>query len=144
MAGGAEHGSKLIIGTTDAELGLVYPWLDAAAEALRVPETMRHGMHVALQEAVANVAMHGFAPGQPGKIQLCLKTSSRTAELIVADNGQAFDPTRVAIDRAGKARDLEPGGQGLKLMRHFCPDISYARDAGWNRLRLRFPLTETG
>jgi hypothetical protein len=36
--------------------------------------------------------------------------------------------------------DAEPGGLGIKLLRHYCKDISYARESGRNRLTLGFPL----
>lgn len=116
-----------------AELARLYPWLEAAAGAL--PERLRHDMHVALEEAVVNVAMHGLPPGDAHGIEVRLLLDAAAAELVVEDRGPAFDPLATPEQpREG------PGGLGLRLLRRFCPEPSYRRLDGRNRLSLRFPL----
>ncbi len=126
--------------STDAgDLGRLYPWLDAAASSL--PGAMLHGMHVVLEEAVANVAMHGFAPGERGEITVRLDLSADAASLVVEDSGRRFDPTTAPVaERPASLWEAEPGGLGLVLLRHYCRDISYERTGDRNRLTLRFPL----
>jgi anti-sigma regulatory factor (Ser/Thr protein kinase) len=132
---------ELRIGTATADLGLLYPWLDAAAEAWNPSEQLLNGMHVALEEAVMNVAMHAFAPDEAGEITIRLHTSPETASLIVEDSGRAFDPTAVpAAAPSANLMDKPPGGLGLTLLHHYCNDITYQRIAGRNLLTLRFPL----
>jgi serine/threonine-protein kinase RsbW len=122
------------------DLAEVHPWLDQAAA--RLPPDLRHGMRVALEEAVMNVAMHGFPAGNPGEITIRLSRSPGSVALIVEDQGRAFDPTQAEPPLLPTSLlDVEPGGMGLILLRHYCGDISYQRRGCVNRLTLRFPLT---
>jgi len=124
-----------------ADLGRLYPWLDDAAKHFNLPPKMLEGMHVALEEVVMNVAMHGYAHGTPGEIIVHLGTESGAAVLRVEDYGPPFDPTSVQVPaKPVSLEDADAGGLGLNLLRHFCEDISYVREADSNRLTLRFPL----
>ncbi len=123
------------------DLGRLYPWLDAEAAALHLPGATLHGMHVVLEEVVANAAMHAFAPGERGEITVRLDLSAEVASLVVEDTGRRFDPTTAPVpERKASLDDMEPGGLGLVLLRHYCRDISYERIHDRNRLTLRFPL----
>ena len=122
-----------------ADLARLYPWLDDAAKHFDLPAKLLEGMHVALEEAVMNVAMHGYAPGAPGEIIVRLQAEAGAAVLQVDDYGPPFDPVSVPVPaKPVTPDDVDAGGLGLKLLRHFCKDISYVRQAGSNRLTLRF------
>ncbi len=120
------------------ELARLYPWLDAAANRLSLNPNMLQAMHVALEEAVMNVAMHGYPAGEAGEIIVQLQVEANAAVLRVEDQGPRFDPV-AAPENAGPDQ-ATPGGHGIKLLRHFCKDISYARRADRNFLTLRFPF----
>ncbi len=123
------------------DLGRLYPWLDEAAAEVKVPAALLPGMHVALEEAVVNAALHGFAPDAAGEITVRLRVEAGAAVLSVADNGAAFDPTTAPVRaRADSLNDETPGGWGLGLIRHFCPAAAYERCADLNHLTLRFPI----
>lgn len=123
------------------DLGRLYPWLDEAAAEADVPAALRPGMHVALEEAVANVAMHGFPDGEVGRITVRLRIEPKAAVLVVEDNGAAFDPTTAELgERPKTLAEAEPGGWGLDLIRHFCPAAAYERRGGENRLTMTFPI----
>jgi len=124
-----------------ADLALVYPWLDDAAEPYHLPAQILHAMHVALEEAVINIAMHNLQPDSQDSIAVRLCKEPASLVLVVEDSGLQFDP--VSAPEKARARSLDeaqPGGLGLKLLRHYCKDISYARIGGLNRLTLRFPV----
>ncbi len=122
------------------DLRLVYPWLDAVATTVVTPEILS-AMHVVLEEAVANVVMHGFSPGQDGTIALRFAAEPGGVTLMIEDDGKAFDPSAAALPRlAGSLAEATVGGRGLTLIRRFCPAIAYERRDGRNHLRLRFTL----
>jgi serine/threonine-protein kinase RsbW len=127
---------ELRLGADMAGLARLYPWLEAAAAGL--PDKLRHDMHVALEEAVVNVAMHALPADARDGIVVRLERAAGPvlvgAVLVVEDNGTAFNPV-AAPDASG--RDA-PGGLGLKLLRHFCRDVRYERAEGVNRLTMRF------
>jgi serine/threonine-protein kinase RsbW len=131
---------KLRMTNALADLARLYPWLDDAAKHFALPPKLLEGMHVALEEAVMNVAMHSYPQDQSGEIIVELQAEANAAILRVVDFGPPFDP--VSAPQTGKPSltDAGPGGLGLKLLRHFCKDITYDPGAGSNRLTLRFPF----
>jgi anti-sigma regulatory factor (Ser/Thr protein kinase) len=136
-----EERATLRVGSAAADLARLYPWLDTQADARHLPKTVLARMHVALEEAVMNVAMHAFSPGEPGEITVRLDTSPDGAALVVEDSGRPFDPTAApSPERPTSLSEARPGGLGLTLLRHYCREISYARIGDRNRLTLRFPL----
>jgi anti-sigma regulatory factor (Ser/Thr protein kinase) len=131
----------LRIGVAAADLARLYPWLDTEAREHGVPDAIAQRMHVALEEAVMNVAMHAYAPGEDGEITIRLLTAPDEVVLVIEDAGPEFDPTLAQRrPRATRIEDAQPGGLGLTLLRHFCSDISYQRAGKTNCLTLRFPF----
>jgi anti-sigma regulatory factor (Ser/Thr protein kinase) len=116
--------------------------MEAESATAGVPEAVRPGMQVVLEEVVANVARHGFPSGGTGEIEVSLTPDEAGFALVVRDNGAAFDPTKAPPRvRAASLLDDAVGGWGLGLIRHFCQDILYARQDGRNALTLRFART---
>jgi anti-sigma regulatory factor (Ser/Thr protein kinase) len=131
----------LRIGTSEADIARVYPWLDEVAEPNRLPEKLLYSMHVALEEAVMNVVLHGYGSGEAGEVNISYQASAAAAVLEIADHGREFDPVTAEVpNRAMSLAEAKPGGLGLGLLRHHCPDLRYQRDGGRNLLTLVFPL----
>jgi serine/threonine-protein kinase RsbW len=123
-----------------ADLERIHAWLET--EVPGISKSILHAMQVALEEVVTNLVAHGFPPGISGEINLQVNVSAEEVVLVVEDHGRPFDPTTVPVPERGAAlADVEPGGLGLTLMRHFCKDTSYRRVYGANRLTMRFPLS---
>ncbi len=141
----AADSAVLRIGVALDELSKLYPWLDAEATVRAIPNALTQKMQVALEEAVMNVAMHAYGPGGDGEITVRLEMPGDAATLVIEDTGPAFDPT-TATERPAPTSlaEARPGGLGLKLLRHFCPDIGYERVDDRNCLTLRFPLAGNG
>jgi anti-sigma regulatory factor (Ser/Thr protein kinase) len=129
-----------------ADLAKLYPWLDAAAKPFALPTPLLERMHVALEEAVMNVAMHGYREDAGGEIIVRLRIEPAAAVLQavvlqVEDHGPPFDPVASApAAKPARLEDDDAGGLGITLLRHFCKDISYAREGDRNLLTMRFPI----
>ncbi len=137
---GADDAAVLRIGVAVDDLARLYPWLEAAASARNLPAPMVQTMHVALEEAAMNIAMHAYGPGGDGEITIRLLATPKAASLVLEDAGPEFDPTAApARERPASLDEATPGGLGLTLLRHYCPDIRYERTDARNRLTLRFP-----
>ncbi len=136
-------GPELVLRLTSTveDLGRLYPWLDQAAVEGAVPPDLLPGMHVALEEAVTNAALHGYPAGVVGQITVRLRVEPSATSLVVEDEGVAFDPTAAPVSRrrAESLSDETPGGWGLGLIQRFCPAISYERRGEINHLTMRFP-----
>jgi len=131
--------AELRVTSAMSDLARLHPWFDRAAAAAALPAAMLNGMQVALEEAVANIAMHAYPADAPGPIAVRLTRLAGGAALTVEDEGPPFDPTgAVPRPRAASILDAEPGGHGLALIRHYCREVTYERDGRRNRLTMRF------
>ncbi|MCC2597573.1 ATP-binding protein [Pusillimonas sp. MFBS29] len=113
-------------------------WLESIAEQLRWPRRTAHKLKLCLDEALTNVALHGFKDhtGQP-HIRLVLMHEASNIMLDIIDNGLPFDPTaQAAAPLAATLDETGIGGHGLRLMRHYLQDIQYHRTEQHNHLRL--------
>jgi anti-sigma regulatory factor (Ser/Thr protein kinase) len=121
------------------DLERLHPWFDTVSGHLP-PET-QHAMRIALEEVVLNAATHGFPPNTSGEITVRLHIAPEFASLCVEDSARAFDSSKQPVHhQPASLLEAQPGGLGLVLLHHYCPDITYARVARGNRLVLRFPL----
>lgn len=136
----ANSGAVLHLVPDRADLARLYPWLDEAVAGAPIGETLLARMHVAVEEAVVNVALHG----RPSFITVNLAIEPHATRIDIEDDGIPFDPTTPAPPAAPASDETAVGGWGLGLIRRFCPEISYVRDNAHNRLSLRFPLAADG
>ena len=104
---------------------------------------LRHEkMHVALEEAVMNVAMHAYPPGESARSPSACSTTADAASLVIEDAGPAFDPTSAAD---APARRDQHGGHptrrpGPDAAAPFLRRYRLRTHRNRNRLTLRFPL----
>jgi serine/threonine-protein kinase RsbW len=126
------------------ELSRVQPWIDALADHHGVAPDTRFAMQLCLEEALANVVMHGYRnqPGHPIVIQssicrgsLLFTIGDHAPPFVPADPAPADEPRTPAT-----LESIEPGGNGIRLMRRFAGSLAYERLPSGNRLTIGFPL----
>lgn len=130
------------------ELTRVQPWIDALADQYGFSEDTRFAMQLCMEEALANVVMHGYRsePGHP--IVLRSSVSENELFLVIEDRGPAFAPVEPASP--GRAttpinlESIEPGGNGIRLLYRFAGSVAYERFADGNRLTIGFPFPKDG
>jgi anti-sigma regulatory factor (Ser/Thr protein kinase) len=133
--------SEILISTEAADFTRFYAWLAEALAGREIAEGVLYKLHVAAEEAIMNVAKHAYLPGAFGEFSVRLSLSPEQAVLRIEDAGRPFDPVTAPMpNRPASLEDAKPGGLGITLMRQYCPDITYERAQGRNRLTLRFPL----
>jgi anti-sigma regulatory factor (Ser/Thr protein kinase) len=112
-------------------------WLAEAARDADIPYQVAFGLDLAVHEAVENVVRHGCGDGAAHRVLLTIRSDARRVEVVMEDDGIAFDPLSVPTpDAPQRLEDLIPGGQGVHLMRHFTDEIRYHRAQGRNVLTL--------
>jgi anti-sigma regulatory factor (Ser/Thr protein kinase) len=100
-------------------------------------------MDVSLDEVLANVVRHGPADrGGEACVELALSldvaVTPPLCELLISDDGPAFDPLAAPAPDTSLGLDERPvGGLGLLLVRRLMDDVAYERRDGRNHLRLR-------
>lgn len=105
-----------------------------------IGEDTEHWMGLALREAVANAIKHGNRQDPSKKVHLAFGGQTGEITIEVADEGEGFDPQRVA-DPLAEANQLKTSGRGIFYMKTFMDDVAFSRsEAGGTVLKMRKSL----
>lgn len=105
-------------------LELVQMVLEETMARLEIAERACYEVGMAVREAVANAIQHGNRSAPERKVHLELDFLPGELVVKVRDEGDGFDPNRVA-DPLAPVNLLRPGGRGLLFMREFMDQIDY-------------------
>lgn len=125
------------------ELSRVQPWIEALADLHSVGEDTRFAIQLCMEEALANVVMHGYSnePGHPIVIQSWV--SNCALFFAIEDKAPPFVPSEPDSQNIAARPDLEtmtPGGNGIRLMRRFARSLTYEKLSDGNRTTMSFPM----
>jgi serine/threonine-protein kinase RsbW len=129
-----------------AELSRAWPWAEGLADRHRLSDETRYAIQLCLEEALANVVLHGYGnqPGHP----IVIRSSLTDGWLLLAieDEAATFAPVEPAsaseVREPASLESIQPGGNGIKLMRKFAGSVKYEPVPKGNRLVLGFPLSQ--
>jgi len=111
-------------------------WVEAQCDAASVEDGVGALLAMVTEEVVSNIVKYGGRP--PPTVELRFSRTDAHIELLVSDDGIAFDPTTAPVPQFSDDLELrEVGGLGIVIVRAMMDDVDYARDGGWNRLALR-------
>lgn len=89
---------------------------------------------LAVEEAVSNVILHGYA-GNRGEILITCRTIPGLAEVQIEDNAPSFNPLTIPEpDISGDIENRKIGGLGVFLIRQVMDDMIYRHEKGKNIL----------
>lgn len=112
--------------------------LDFFAERAALPPRTAFNMNLAVDEFVSNCIKYGYADGRPGEIEVRLRREGDALEIIVSDDGGAFDPFSVPEpDLESPVEDRKVGGLGIHLVRRFADHVFYERADDRNIVAIR-------
>lgn len=132
--------ARLAFDAESASIAAVNTWLADARAAFELPADVVLRLSLVLEELVANVAAYGGRT--PCRVELSLGAAAGAVDLIVDDDGVAFDPTGMpSPDVDANLADRPVGGLGIHLVRTLMDEVRYARVDGHNRLTLRKRFT---
>jgi anti-sigma regulatory factor (Ser/Thr protein kinase) len=130
---------ELTIGANGEEVRRASDWLDAACRRHAVPEEHVERLLLCLNEALANVIVHGGPGARSAPVRLTLEVSvddrAGRAGVTVSDAGAAFDP--LAVPGRALPRTLDEasgGGLGLVMIRRCSDWLDYRNERGRNHL----------
>jgi serine/threonine-protein kinase RsbW len=125
--------------TIDADIHAIPAVSTALDQAMRA-----HGFsdeeildtQLAVEEAITNVIVHGYAGG-PGTIVITCRTTRGLAEVQIEDTTLPFNPLSLPEpDITEELEERQIGGLGVFLIRQVMDEISYRYEAGKNILVL--------
>jgi serine/threonine-protein kinase RsbW len=96
----------------------------------------------AVGEAFNNIAIHGYAGGEPGTVDLDIEVTEDGITIVLSDSGRGYDPTTTAARDPGS---LPESRMGLFIIDSFMDEVHYRRaetPAARNVLTLKKQLTK--
>lgn len=135
--------TQLHLSSRLADLARVFPWVEALAVEFALPEETVYAIHLCLEEALANIVRHGYRgePGHPLSIEF-RRAENGALQFVIEDEAPHFAPPdqdqplpAAPPDAIG---EIEPGGQGLRLMRRFAGSLRWEPLPHGNRLTIGF------
>jgi anti-sigma regulatory factor (Ser/Thr protein kinase) len=136
-----EPQDQLELNSQLTELSRVQPWVDGLADRYGLAEDTRFAINLCLEEALANVVLHGYKsePGHP----VVIRSWASDGALFFAIEDKAAPPF-VPLDPGPRKDDnlesMQPGGNGIRLMYRFAGSVSYEELAEGNRVTISFPI----
>lgn len=132
----------LVLDSKLTELGRAQSWVEALANRVGLSAEKRYAISLCLEEALANVVLHGYRnePGHPIVLRSWL--SGGTLSFAIEDKAPHFptegDPVIPEAYKPGSLESLTPGGHGIRLLRHFAGSVFYEKLPDGNRLTIGF------
>jgi anti-sigma regulatory factor (Ser/Thr protein kinase) len=115
----------------------VAPFVDQVVAALSLEQRAEYALRLCLEEAVANLVMHGrpASASAPDIVALHLSADTERLRATIEDHCIPFDPRDVASPtRSINPEDAKIGGLGIHLMRQYANTVHYDQLAATNRL----------
>ena len=146
MSAPAPHVAEVTRPAETAHLPALLACLDETAAAAGVPEDALFALHLAAEEALANVVAHGYPspsfPDAPGPVSLRVQIGPATAVVTITDRARPFDPAIVpAPPLDAPAEDRPVGGLGWHLVRQSVSEVRHQALPDGNRLTLTLRLS---
>jgi anti-sigma regulatory factor (Ser/Thr protein kinase) len=134
----------LVLDSRLTEVSRAESWGDGIADRLGLGDRTRYAIRLCLEEALANVILHGYR-NEPGhRIVLRGRVSAGMLFFEIEDEAPPFVPdgALLARDRSAPAslETLTPGGNGIRLLQDFASSLVYEQLGEGNRLTIGFPV----
>ncbi len=130
--------SDLTVAARVDELPRVRAFVEEACRKVRADETETFGLKLAVDEAVTNVAVHGYKGLSPGAVTVGIEADGERLVVTILDRGHPFPPENAPppdLDSDSGMRKI--GGLGWHLIRSVVDAVDYSTAPdGENRLTL--------
>ena len=116
--------TDLLIPSDTAEARRVQEQIERLLKIHQFGERAVFGIRLAVEEALVNAIKHGNQMDSSRKVRVAFQVSQEKFEVLIADEGEGFDPCEVPDPTAPE--NLErPCGRGIMLMRHYMTTVAY-------------------
>jgi len=116
-------------------------WIRGLCKSHHLDEEDVFRMDLCVNELVQNLASYTNTGSKPCSFELSLKFQPQKVTMIVADDGEPFDPLSHPSPTPFTTLEEAPiGGLGIHLVRQSVDDIYYFRSGDQNKLFLEFKL----
>lgn len=120
-----------------AEVSPSMKWFESRLVQMEVPEAARWDLLLVFEEILVNVIEHAYA-GRAGAVEVRVDCDASELQLVVVDQGTAFDPLAEeppVLEAPVGERPI--GGLGIHLVKTLCDEAEYRREGESNILTVR-------
>jgi serine/threonine-protein kinase RsbW len=119
-------------------LATIAEFIGRAAGQAGLDDKTTYALQMAVDEACTNIIEHAYGGEGPGSIQLTYEVRADGLEVIICDQGQAFDPSDVPeLDTQAELADRQTRGMGLFFIYELVDQVEFEfGTAEGNRLTL--------
>jgi serine/threonine-protein kinase RsbW len=111
--------------------------VDNCAREAGFDERTSYACQLAVGEACENIVKHGYGRAHRGEITLLARAAPGEIRLELRDSAPPFNPSSLPPDQPWTEDNPPVGGLGLQIMHRVMDEVSYRREHGQNRLRMR-------
>ena len=127
----------LLVKASLENLQVIRSYIDRAGASLGVNESAMGDLCLAVDEAVTNVVIHGYAEAD-GIVEIHMHADGDTVVIRIRDRAATFDPSQVKAPQLDTAlKDRPFGGMGIFLIRKMTDEAEFLPlPGGGNEIRL--------
>jgi len=120
------------------ELARLRTWFNECGGKLSIdPKTLFH-LNLVCDELVTNTVMYGYDNAEERQIEICLTVKDDAVELLITDDGVAFNPLSLpAADTALSLDERKTGGLGIHFVKELMDEVRYERIGETNKVLLK-------
>lgn len=137
-----EPGFRMTIGAEPGGVASVSAAFARFADAHALPDALRRGVTIALDELLSNTLKYGFKGRPGGEVTVEVNKGADRLSVTLTDDGRPFDPfERAAPDTTLTTMERRIGGLGIHLVKQMMDECSYQRQGDRNVVVLAKRLT---
>ena len=110
--------------------------LGALEKAWEIPKSKMQQIRVIVEELFSNIVRFAYEDQKEHTIELRMNRMEDKVEIVIIDDGIAFNPLEHDKDPLQDTALLESGGMGLTLVQTFSNKMTYERLGENNQLRI--------
>ena len=129
---------SIVIKNDLSELARIAEAIETHGEGHDWPMTWVLNVNLSLDELITNVVSYGYDDSEEHEIRVTLTERDGALEVILEDDGLAFDPfsDAPAPDLTASMEERRIGGLGVHFVKSLMDEVSYERRDGCNRVTL--------
>ena len=126
------------IGNKLGDLEFVRNLVFALERACALTPEMVFDINVVLDELLSNIIKYGYSDDAAHEIRVKLSATDTAVEIVIEDDGKAFDPFAVSEpDLSLPLAERPVGGLGVHFVRKLMDEVQYKRENNRNLLFLK-------
>lgn len=129
---------SLVLKNDLSELPRIAEAIEAHGEGHDWPVKWVLNVNLSLDELITNVVSYGYEDSGEHEIRVTLTEQDGMLEVVLEDDGVAFNPLSEAPepDLNASVEERRIGGLGVHFVKSLMDEVSYERRSGCNRLTL--------